>query len=165
MPEFSGKQVLALVRATGRDIPLIIVSGSIGEEVAVEAMRAGANDYVLKQNLARLAPAIEREIRESVVRAEHAREQARFRALIEKSSEGILLSNADGIILYASPAAARIFGRPAEDLLGKRGVELIHPGDRDSIAAAIANQQPGGPGALPLEFGSFVPTEILGGLR
>ncbi|MBI4321590.1 MAG: response regulator [Chloroflexi bacterium] len=68
MPEFSGLAALELLKEKGIDIPFIIVSGQIGEDTAVEAMKAGAQDYVLKDNLARLAPAIERELREAQVR-------------------------------------------------------------------------------------------------
>jgi signal transduction histidine kinase len=64
MPAFTGYEALQIVRAHDRDLPFIFVSGSIGEDVAVAAMRAGAQDYVMKGNLARLAPAISREIKE-----------------------------------------------------------------------------------------------------
>ncbi|GAB4201750.1 MAG: hypothetical protein OHK0022_24060 [Roseiflexaceae bacterium] len=73
LPGFSGLDALALVQQRGLDVPFIIVSGSIGEEIAVAAMRAGAQDYVMKDNLARLAPAIERELREAVGRRERRR--------------------------------------------------------------------------------------------
>jgi PAS domain S-box-containing protein len=69
MPRFSGLDALRMVRESGLDIPFIIVSGKIGEETAVEAMRCGAHDYIIKGNLARLAPAIEREIGEAGVRS------------------------------------------------------------------------------------------------
>ena len=64
MPHFSGMDALRILQKSRRDIPFIIVSGKVGEESAVEAMRAGANDYIIKGNLARLTPAIEREIRD-----------------------------------------------------------------------------------------------------
>jgi DNA-binding NtrC family response regulator len=64
MPHFGGAAALALLRERGRDVPFVIVSGTIGEERAVAAMRAGASDYVPKHNLSRLAPVIERELRE-----------------------------------------------------------------------------------------------------
>src|SRR5882724_11383795 len=64
MPKFSAPAALELLSKTGLDIPFIIVSGSVGEETAVQAMRSGAHDYVLKDNLSRLSPAIEREVRE-----------------------------------------------------------------------------------------------------
>jgi two-component system, cell cycle sensor histidine kinase and response regulator CckA len=70
MPKFTAPAALALVRELGLDIPFIIVSGTIGEDVAVDALRAGASDYVLKDKLGRLVPAVERELREVKVRAE-----------------------------------------------------------------------------------------------
>src|SRR5260370_31087406 len=64
MPKFSAPAALELLKSTRLDIPFIIVSGSVGEEIAVQAMRSGAHDYVLKDKLTRLAPAVERELRE-----------------------------------------------------------------------------------------------------
>jgi len=74
MPQFSSVAALEVLQESGQDMPFIIVSGSIGEDIAVEAMKAGAHDYVLKDNLARLVPAVERELREAHVR--HERHQA-----------------------------------------------------------------------------------------
>ena len=71
MPQFSGKAALEIVKASGFDLPFIYVSGTIGEEAAVEAMKAGAHDYVMKNNLQRLVPAVDRELREARVRREH----------------------------------------------------------------------------------------------
>jgi CheY-like chemotaxis protein len=68
MPKFSGKQAIALLKETNIDIPLIIVSGTVGEETAIECMRSGANDYVMKDSLSRLCPAIARELGEVEVR-------------------------------------------------------------------------------------------------
>ncbi len=82
MPHFSGTAALGVVRARGLDVPFIFVSGSIGEDVAVAAMKAGASDYVMKERLKRLAPAIERELREVEARREHRRAQE---AVIERT--------------------------------------------------------------------------------
>lgn len=71
MPRFSGLAALELLKEKSLDIPFIIVSGKIGEETAVEAMKAGANDYIMKQNLARLGPAVKRELLEAAVRRDH----------------------------------------------------------------------------------------------
>ncbi|HET6421956.1 MAG TPA: response regulator [Geobacteraceae bacterium] len=68
MPAFSGLDALRTLKCSGLDLPFIIVSGQIGEETAVDLMKAGAHDYILKGNLARLAPAIEREMHEAEVR-------------------------------------------------------------------------------------------------
>lgn len=79
LPSFSSTAALALVKEAGLDIPVIIVSGSIGEETAVAAMKAGASDYVMKENLARLLPAIERELRDAVMRRDHRDAEATIR--------------------------------------------------------------------------------------
>ncbi len=71
LPQFSGMEALALLRETALDIPFIIVSGAIGEETAIGALKAGAHDYIMKGHLQRLVPAVERELQEKVVREEH----------------------------------------------------------------------------------------------
>ena len=83
MPSFSGGEALKMVRALDSEVPFIFVSGTIGEDVATEAMRTGAQDYVMKTNLKRLAPAIERELREAQVRRERKRLDRRVQ-LLEK---------------------------------------------------------------------------------
>jgi PAS domain S-box-containing protein len=73
MPQFSASAALELLKASGRDLPFIIVSGTIGEEKAVAMMKAGVHDYVMKHNLARLVPAVQRELKEAARRREHRR--------------------------------------------------------------------------------------------
>src|SRR5262249_11842872 len=75
MPEFSAPAALELVKNQGVDIPFIIVSGHIDEETAVAAMKAGAHDYIMKERLARLAPAVDRELREAEVRRARAKSE------------------------------------------------------------------------------------------
>jgi two-component system sensor histidine kinase UhpB len=89
MPQFGGLEALKIVRQFDPDLPFIINSGNIGEDIAVGAMHAGAHDYVMKSNLSRLVPAIERELREAVLRRAGRRAQrelleneARFRAIV-----------------------------------------------------------------------------------
>src|SRR3989454_9861249 len=79
MPHFNALAALALVKEMEVDLPFIIISGTVGEAVAVEAMRAGAHDYLMKDNLVRLVPAIERELHEAENRRarRHAEEQLR----------------------------------------------------------------------------------------
>ena len=81
LPGFSSEAALRQVREAGLDVPVIIVSGSIGEDVAVRAMKAGASDYIMKSNLARLAPAIERELREARLRHQHRKAEETIRRL------------------------------------------------------------------------------------
>ena len=93
------------------------MSGALSEETAVESMRAGAQDYVTKQNLARLVPAIERELKEVVARrdrqaAETAlkESEARFHRLVEAMPLGLLISDAGGRVVYANAAVERMLG-------------------------------------------------------
>lgn len=78
MPGFSGTAALEIVRERDPDLPLIFVSGTIGEDVAVAAMRTGAHDYIIKGNLARLVPAVERELRDAAVRRERTLAEQRL---------------------------------------------------------------------------------------
>ena len=89
MPHFNGLDALKMLRDSGLDLPFILVSGTVGEEVAVEAMKCGADDYVLKSNLARLPLAVERELRDSEVRVERNRAEARYRSLVDRVPVGL----------------------------------------------------------------------------
>ncbi len=81
MPGFSGTAALSQVRDRGLELPFIFVSGSIGEEIAVDAMKNGADDYIIKNNLSRLIPAINRELRDADVRRERSKAEERIRHL------------------------------------------------------------------------------------
>ncbi len=108
MPHFSGLDALKLVQDKGLDIPFIVVSGKIGEDVAVEAMRAGAHDYILKDNLTRLNLAIERELREAVVRREHRQAE---RALEESEERFRQAQKMDAVGQIAAGMAHEINNR------------------------------------------------------
>ena len=119
MPAFNSVAALGLLRGKGfPDLPFIIVSGRIGEDAAVAAMKAGAHDYIMKDNLARLNTAIERELREAGVRRERRQAEARYRSIFENAVEGIFQTTADGRFVTANPALARMYGydSPAEML-------------------------------------------------
>ncbi len=110
MPKFSGVEALALVRERGLDVPYICVSGTITEEVAVAAMKAGANDWVTKGQLKRLLPAIERELREAKGRAALRAAEASYETLVEHAPVGIYRSSLDGRFLSVNTALVRILG-------------------------------------------------------
>jgi PAS domain S-box-containing protein len=120
MPAFSSSAALGLLRRKGFvDLPFIIVSGQIGEDAAVAAMKAGAHDYLMKDNLARFNSAIERELREADVRRERRQAEEKYRSIFENAIEGIFQTTVDGRLLTANPAMARIFGYESpEELLG-----------------------------------------------
>jgi signal transduction histidine kinase len=90
LPRFSGPSALAIVRGLSLDVPFIIISGTVGEETAVAAMRSGANDYVSKGSLGRLCPAIDRELRDAVIRAERRRMQQQLLIADRMASVGTL---------------------------------------------------------------------------
>ncbi len=81
LPQFSAPRALALLQATGLDLPFIIVSGTIGEETAIEALKSGAHDFIIKGNLARLIPAIQRELRDAKIRSEHRQRERELEAI------------------------------------------------------------------------------------
>ncbi len=118
MPTFSAPAALELLREYGwREVPFIIVSGHIGEDAAVKAMKAGAHDFVAKDSLARLVPVIERELRDAEERRERRRAQEalreaeeKYRGIFENAVEGIFQSTVDGRFVMANPMMARIYG-------------------------------------------------------
>lgn len=138
LPGFSAPEALVILQQSGLDLPFIIISGGIGEDVAVAAMKAGAHDYLMKGNLARLPPAVERELREAATRA--ARRQAenalreseqRYRLLWENSTDAVVLMNADSVIQFVNPAAEEIFGYLTEELMGQRFPLLLAESARE----------------------------------
>ena len=126
MSGFSGTQALSLVRGHSLDVPFIFVSGTIGEATAVAAMRAGAQDYVVKDNLTRLVPAIERELREAEIRRDHARAEAerqvaeaRFREVLAMAPDAIVAVDEDQRIIIFNRAAETLFGYRTEEVSGQ----------------------------------------------
>ncbi len=119
MPTFSGLAALAIVKELGLDIPFVIVSGTVGEETAVEAMRAGAHDYVLKDRLTRLLPAIERELREIEARGRAnialRQSEGRFRRLFDSGIVGIAVADLHGNLREANDAFLKIIGYSREE--------------------------------------------------
>lgn len=135
---FSGLQVMEAVRAKDPRLPVIIVTGTGSEEIAVEAMKQGAADYVLKtpRHIQRLPQAIYATLERKRLQDEHDfalqmlyEREERFRSIIENSSDGIFLLNEAATVLYASPAATSILGYPAQELVGMNGLTLLHPDD------------------------------------
>ncbi len=117
LPQFSAPEALRLLQETGRDIPFIMMSGAVNEATAVAAMRAGAHDYVSKENLTRLVPAIERELAEAASRrVKRATERAlrsseeRFHRLVEATPLALLISDMQGRVTYANRGAERLLG-------------------------------------------------------
>jgi two-component system, cell cycle sensor histidine kinase and response regulator CckA len=140
IPGFGGMAALKVLRDSGRDIPFIIVSGKIGEDVAVEALHSGANDYLLKDRLTRLGPAIDRVLKE----ASHKRKRAqaelalreseeRYRRLVESCPDAMFIAS-EGKVVFANPAAVSLLGAQTPvDLIGKSFLDFVDRNFRDLV--------------------------------
>jgi PAS domain S-box-containing protein len=153
MPRFSAPAALELLRYGGwPDLPFIIVSGHIGEDAAVKVMKAGAQDYVPKDNLARLAPAVERELEDAEERRQrrHAQEalktaEEKYRGIFENAVEGIFQTTTEGRLLTANPMMARIcgYGSPEEmvETVWDIGTQLYaEPSRREEFARRMSQE-------------------------
>lgn len=141
LPAFHALEALQLIQARGLDIPFIIVSGHISEDDAIAAMKAGVHDYVMKDNLARLVPAIERELREAAHRrsrdeAESAlrTSERQLRAVFDGARDAMLLVNDAGHYLDVNPAASRLFGLSNPELQGHHIADFLI--SRENLAQA-----------------------------
>lgn len=126
LPNFSGVEALELVRSIGNSCPFIIVSGQISEDTAVNAMRSGANDYVLKGNLARLVPAIERELRDAAIRKERKQveqalriERERTATILESITDAFYAVDTDWRFIYVNKEGQSILGKDWRSLIGR----------------------------------------------
>ena len=122
MPRFSGARALALLRQRDTNLPFIFVSGTIGEDTAVAGMKAGAHDYVMKGNLARLAPAVRRELHEAQLRLAQLETQQKLRKLslvVEQAADSVFITDTQGKIEYVNPAFEQLTGYAEQEALGQ----------------------------------------------
>jgi two-component system sensor histidine kinase UhpB len=145
LPGYTGLDALALVRAADPLLPFILVSGALGEERAVDALRAGATDFVLKGNLQRLAPAVVRALEETRERREHrAVQQAlelserRYRAIVEDQSELIIRMLPDSTVTFVNRAYCRYYGLQPDQVLGRAVLESLSPENREALRRNLA---------------------------
>jgi diguanylate cyclase (GGDEF)-like protein/PAS domain S-box-containing protein len=119
LPKFSGMVALDIAVELAPDIPFVFVSGTIGEERAIEALRRGATDYVLKSNLMRLVPAIERALRETEAKSKQRATENLLQDIVATSQDWIWQVDVAGRFTYSSPAVMNILGYEATELLGR----------------------------------------------
>jgi len=155
MPGFGSLQALQLVKEKQPDIPFIVVSGTMGEDVAVNAMKAGASDYVMKNRLTRLIPSIERELREAENRQERRRVESALKqahavlaylaAIVESSDDAIIGKALDGTILSWNSGAERMYGYSPEEVRGRSISMLIPPYRPEELPQVYARIMRGDP--------------------
>jgi phosphoserine phosphatase RsbU/P len=155
LPGFSGLEALRLVRKSGLDLPFIVVSGKIGEDTAVQAMKEGANDYLIKGNVSRLVPAIEREMQEAEVRrkrraAEAAlvRSERRYKRLVAAVTDYIyMVTLKDGKVIKTShgPGCLTVTGYSHEEYMENPFLwyQMIYEEDRPAVIRLTADIQAG----------------------
>jgi len=131
LPSFDGLSALTLARQKKSEVPFLFVSGSIGEESAVESLRRGATDYILKDRLSRLPASVQRAVQEARARAErrHAHETIREQAaLLDKARDAICVTNVEQRILYWNKGAEQLYGWNAQEAVGQNASELLFRG-------------------------------------
>lgn len=136
LPSFNGLDALKLLQNRGLDLPFILVSGTIGEDIAVEAMRAGAHDYLMKGNLSRLVQAVKREIREAKVRDERRRAEEelsasreKYQTIFENTGTAMVIIREDTTITLANREFERLSGYSKEEIEGKKKWTAFVAGD------------------------------------
>ena len=153
MPHFDGMSALALARELAPHVPFIFVSGTIGEEYAIRALKNGATDYVLKTNLVRLPAAVERaleEARDRLARRNTERKLAETRERLESISASLpdvvwSMELPEMQVTYVSAAATAVYGHAPQNFISKADLwsEVIHPEDRPAAVAAFQGLQQG----------------------
>jgi len=126
LPQFDGLAALAIAVAQAPETPFLFVSGTIGEERAIDALHRGATDYILKSNLSRLSAAVERALREATLKASQRRSEQQLRATIETSQDWIWETDIEGRFRFCSGAVATILGYEPNTLIGEDFRSYLH---------------------------------------
>jgi PAS domain S-box-containing protein len=144
LPRFGSSEALAIRGQAGSGAPFVVVSGTIGEELAVAAMKAGAYDYVMKDNLARLCATVERGLKEAEERRERKRieeemraSEVELRALFEAMTDVILILDAEGRYLKVAPTVPSLLYKPPAEMLGKTVHEIFSLEQADEFLGHI----------------------------
>jgi len=129
MPEFSGLAVLEIIKTQNPDVPVIIISGKIGEDIAVESIKLGAWDYILKDNLSRLEPAIERAVKEAQIQKEHKQYHNYLNRMLNGMVESVMVVDPELTIVDVNQSFTNQFYESRKDIIGKKCHQITHKQD------------------------------------
>ena len=144
MPQFSGLRAAQLVKESGVGIPFILISGTVGEDTAVEAMKQGATDFLLKDRIGRLGPAVRRALQEAEERRERDRVEdarrasvARYQALFDCAPDGIVIANPNGYYTDANASACKMLGYTHDEFIGLHISNIVIQAEVGHIGSAL----------------------------
>ncbi len=137
LPGFDGLSALEMAQSHAPDIPFIFLSGTIGEERAIDALQRGAVDYVLKTNLERLAPAVRRALSEAQSRRQQRALEQQLRDIVATSQDWIWEHDRDGRFTFCSESVRQILGYQPSDILGTNASQYVHPEDLAALDFAM----------------------------
>lgn len=147
LPQFDALTAMSILRESDPNTPFIVVSGCIGEESVVDLMKAGANDFVMKDKLSRLLIVVERELQEADIKRAHRKaldalrdNEILLREITNTLGEGVLVVNDRGTLEFINPEAERLLGWSAEELSGKNTFEMIYPNYSGSSMFAMSDK-------------------------
>jgi len=136
LPAFDGISALAIAREKHAGVPFVFFSGTMGEELAIETLKAGATDYVLKERITRLVPSVRRALAEAQERDKRRaadtalrENEEKFRSMVETTNEWIWARDLEGRLTYSNEAAEAVSGFRPDELVGKNFLSVVHPDD------------------------------------
>ena len=128
LPQFNALHALKQLQATGIDTPFVVVSGTIGDETAVEIMKAGAHDYIMKDSLARLVPVINRELVEAGIRRAHKQAEKKIQIqahLLDLIGQSVIIIDKSNTITYWNKASEELYGWTAQEVMGQKFIDKM----------------------------------------
>ena len=140
LPQFNALSALSILQSTKIDIPFIVVSGTVGEETAVEIMKAGAHDYIMKDNLTRLVPVFQRELAEAAIRQEHkltAERNMMQSHLLDLIGQSVVTVDNKDTITYWNKASEALYGWSASEALGRKLNDVLIHHETQPLAEEI----------------------------
>ena len=159
LPSYDGLQALKCSRERCPETPFLLISGTIGEQAAIESLKTGATDYVLKHWPERLVPSIRRAVKEAedrkqrrLAETELQRREDYFRALTENSLDILTILSGEGLFVYNSPSIKRVLGYEPHTLTGQSAFALVHPDDLTRVVEAFQTALKNSRQAVTLDF-------------